>query len=141
MDLGRGAASLLTKKANLMAWSPDGKRIAFNSSFGGGVFVTDANGASERKLLLPTRAHPVGRRTERRWFLEGDGGLMLLPLDGDRKPVLYLKGTFFQPAFSPDSRWMAYVSEESGKDQVYVQSIPAGHGKWQISSKGGAQPI
>jgi len=65
---------------------------------------------------------------------------MLLPLDGDRKPVLYLKGTFFQPALSPDSRWMAYVSEESGKDEVYVQSIPAGHGKWQISSKGGAQP-
>ena len=63
-------------------------------------------------------------------------------MDGERKPVPYLHGDFneSQPQFSPDGRWMAYVSDESGSRQVYVQSFPTLGGQRQISAEGGAQP-
>jgi dipeptidyl aminopeptidase/acylaminoacyl peptidase len=68
--------------------------------------------------------------------------LWLLPQDGDRKPVLYL-GTQFDEQdgqFSPDGRWMAYRSNESGQQQIYVQTVPASGAKWRISAGGGTQP-
>jgi len=83
--------------------------------------------------------------------------VFLLPLTGDpgqagtgpqqagtegRKPVPFLQTQFLErhAQFSPDSRWMAYVSSESGRTEVYVQSFPAGGGKWQVSTTGGVQP-
>jgi eukaryotic-like serine/threonine-protein kinase len=72
---------------------------------------------------------------------EAGGKLWMLRLDGDRKPVPYLDGLLLQPTFSPDGRWMANVSAESGTHEVYVQSVPAGRSKWQISKSGGTQPV
>ena len=68
--------------------------------------------------------------------------LWLLPLEGDRKPIPYLQTPFNDTAgaFSPDGRWMAYDSDESGQNQIYVQTIPASGAKYQISSEGGTQP-
>jgi hypothetical protein len=65
-----------------------------------------------------------------------------LPLTGDRKPVSYLKDNFLKrhAQLSPDGHWMAYISNESGSYQVYVQSFPTGGGKWQVSTTGGVQP-
>ena len=62
--------------------------------------------------------------------------------DGDRKPVPYLRGDFneSQAQFSPDGRWLAYVSDESGTPQVYLQSFPTPGGQRQISADGGTQP-
>ena len=66
----------------------------------------------------------------------------MLPLDGDRKPQALLQTPFNerQGRFSPDGRWIAYVSDESGRNEVSVQSYPASGGKWQISTSGGVQP-
>jgi len=69
------------------------------------------------------------------------GSLRVVPMGGDHKPRLYLEGQFAQPMFSPDGRWMAYLSEESGRFEVYVQPVPTGHGKWQICTRGGTQPV
>jgi dipeptidyl aminopeptidase/acylaminoacyl peptidase len=68
--------------------------------------------------------------------------LWLLPLDGDRQPVPYLQtpANEMLGQFSPDGRWMAYASDESGRRQVYVQAIPANGDKRQISTTGGGQP-
>jgi hypothetical protein len=68
--------------------------------------------------------------------------LWLLPLDGDRKPIPYLQSPFNEATgqFSPDGRWMAYASNESGQPQIYVQAIPASGAKSQISTAGGDQP-
>ena len=68
--------------------------------------------------------------------------MWLLPLDGDRKPVPYLQTPFNEVAgqFSPNGRWMAYASNESGQPQIYVQPIPASGVKRQISTAGGDQP-
>ena len=67
----------------------------------------------------------------------------MLPLFGDKQPFPFLATEFseYQGRFSPDGRWVAYVSNESGEQEVYVQSFPASGGKWQISTDGGAQPV
>jgi len=68
--------------------------------------------------------------------------LLLLPMEGDRKPIPYLQTPFNEAdaQFSPDGKWMAYSSNESGSPQVYVQPIPTTGAKWQISAAGGDQP-
>jgi len=68
--------------------------------------------------------------------------LWIVPTSGDRKPFAFLSGSFNvgQGQFSPDGRWMAYGSDESGRPEVYVTPFPAGGTKWQISSAGGTSP-
>lgn len=68
--------------------------------------------------------------------------LWLLPLDGDRKPIPYLQSPSNEVlgSFSPNGRWMAYVSDESGPLQVYVQTIPPSGDQWQVSTAGGTGP-
>jgi Tol biopolymer transport system component len=68
--------------------------------------------------------------------------LWVLPLFGERKPYAFLQGGFNvgQGQFSPDGRWMAYSSDESGKPEVYVTRFPGGGTKWQISQAGGTSP-
>ena len=68
--------------------------------------------------------------------------LWLLPLGGDRKPVPIVQTPFteFQGALSPDGAWVAYTSDETGRAEVYVQTVPPSGGKWQISTSGGVQP-
>jgi serine/threonine-protein kinase len=63
-------------------------------------------------------------------------------MSGNRRPLTYLeRPSTYQLAFSADGRWIAYVSDQAGEYQVFVESYPAGHGKWQISMHGGAQPV
>jgi Tol biopolymer transport system component len=68
--------------------------------------------------------------------------IWVLPLDGDRKPFPLIQTEFneSQSQFSPDGRWVAYVSDETGGPQIYVQSFPKLTGKWQVSTDGGTQP-
>src|SRR5205814_1046544 len=63
-------------------------------------------------------------------------------LEGDRKPFPFLQTPFAETlaVFSPDGRWIAYRSDESGNDEVYVQTFPASGGKWPVSTKGGGDP-
>ena len=60
----------------------------------------------------------------------------------DRKPFAFVQTEFneFHGQLSPDSRWMAYTSDESGQHEVYVRAFPSGEGPWKISTKGGEQP-
>ena len=63
----------------------------------------------------------------------------MLPIEGDRKPQLFQKNAV-QPYFSPDGRWMAYTSEESGRGEIYVRSFQGPGGKTQVSTDGGEEP-
>jgi eukaryotic-like serine/threonine-protein kinase len=86
--------------------------------------------------------------TDGRFILYASSGsptgndLFVLPLDGDRKPIPFLKTQFFEGfgQFSPDGRWVAYQSDESGKYEVYVAAFPGPVRKWQISTAGGINP-
>src|ERR1700674_4395035 len=68
--------------------------------------------------------------------------LWLLPMDGDRKPIPFLQSPANETRgqFSPDSRWMAYQSDESSRNEIYVQHVPPNGMKFQISSMGGTDP-
>ena len=134
-------------------WSPDGTRIVFTSQREGkrDVYQKLSSGAGGEELLLTS---DIAKETQD-WSSDGryilyenndpktKTDLWVLPLFGNKQPFPFLATEFdeFQGRFSPDGRWMAFTSEESGKTEVYVQSFPAPGGKWQISTGGGGQPV
>jgi serine/threonine protein kinase len=134
-------------------WSRDGSRLAFRSNRppqGWGVYTVNASGAgSEELLFVPDRIVSLEDWSADGRFIvytaagkQSQSDLWLAPLFGDRRPRPFLETAFnkSQAQVSPDSRWIAYTSYESGKDEVYVQSFPEPGSKRQISSGGGVQP-
>ena len=167
-DFTRGVSTRLTFSPNAVettfdkgpVWAPDGTRIAFFSVRGAfyDLFEKPSSGTGNEVLLV----HSDSNKSPNDWshdgrfllYSENNGktseDLMVLPLEGnDRKPVPLLNTAFgeAQGSFSPDTRWFAYISNESGRFEVYVQpftypgsgSAPA-VGKWQISRDGGTRP-
>jgi Tol biopolymer transport system component len=146
-------------------WTPDGKHIVFRWQHPGGNSIRwiRADGAGETQLLLDSkgemRPYSISPDGQRLAFAEvevdtGRPDLWTLPLDVSDpdhpkpgKPELFLRTQFGEgwPAFSPDGRWIAYASFESGRGEVYVRPFPgaaaSGSGKWQISTGGGTRPI
>jgi Tol biopolymer transport system component len=135
-------------------WSPDARRIAFASDRGGsvGIYVTAADGGGKEEQLLslqePARPIPTDWSHDGRALLYSAASpktasdLLMLPLDGERKALPIVNGAFNESdgRFSPDVRYVAYVSDESGRNEVYVQTFPPAEGKWQISAGGGTRP-
>jgi len=160
-DLARGVFSRLTPgdthDYSGAAVSPDG-RVAFTYTPGGAlgdIYVKLASGAGAPELLVKsaTIKHPNHWSLDGRFLIYDDHtaqqqDLWIVPMAGDRKPIPFLvtpaDETFGQ--FSPDTKWIAYSSDESGRREVYVQGfvpdhVPAaGIGKWQISAAGGDKP-
>jgi eukaryotic-like serine/threonine-protein kinase len=133
-------------------WTPDGKRIAFESNKEGpsNVFwqLADGSGGLERLTTSEDNDNP------RSWSPDGQllafsehtiaagFDLWILRL-GDRKAQPLLRTPFNEsaPRFSHDGRWLAYASDESGRNEIYVQPYPGPGGKWQISTEGGREPV
>ena len=145
-----------TGTANGPLWSPDVRFIAFRT-VGEGMSVTRSNGAGKPQPLTqsknaqyPWSFTPDGKRLA---FNEQDSktsfDLWTVPLESDSaglragKPEVFLQTPAEEryPSFSPDGRWMAYVSDESGTFQVYVRAFPDKGGKWQVSNTGGTYPM
>lgn len=152
MDVARGVPSRFTFRPGVSMdaiWSPDGTSLIFGADFKS-IYRKPVNGTGNEEPLLnggindrPLDWSPDGRFIVYQTFRSETGyDLFLLPVQGDPKPIPYLETPFNEgnAQFSPDGRWMAYASNESGHAQVYVQAIPAGGAKWQISSAGGDQP-
>lgn len=74
-------------------------------------------------------------------FAESFADLSLLSMDGERTPTPFLHTEFLEayPRFSPDGRWISYESNESGQFEVYIRPFPRSEGKWQVSTRGGAE--
>jgi Tol biopolymer transport system component len=135
-------------------WSPDGKRIAFLSTRSGGFTIllksVDGTGAEESLFFdkdhfaTPESWSPNGRFVSLR-FLTADRGfdILIVPLEGDRKPRPFGQTEFNEAGgrFSPNGHWIAYVSNESGRNEVYVQPFPGPGAKWQVSTEGGSAPV
>jgi eukaryotic-like serine/threonine-protein kinase len=163
LDLGLGTSGQFafgSASNHFPVWSPDGSRIVFSSNPDGAfdLYQEPANRAKDAELLLKTGEDKYATS----W--SPDGRLLLytqlnpktkrdiwaLPLDGDKKPLPFLVTPLNEgnPRFSPDGRWVAYESDESGNYEIYVRSfsmnaartaVEAG-GKWQVSKGCGIDP-
>lgn len=109
-----------------------------------GIWVTQADGTGKPQLLLKTIGHHIGVSPDGRYVAfesrEGDRrSIGLLDVNKPEKAEELITGssTYGWPQFSPDGRWLAYISNETGREEVYVQSFPPGGGKWQVSRNGG----
>jgi Tol biopolymer transport system component len=157
-DLARGVGARLTFSSSINrgpTWSPDGKSIAFVSNQNGLTHIyqkaSDGTGSTlplvvdnvpesypsfssdGRYLVFERLATTSGAHTE----------IWALPLSGDRKPFPVLQNQeydVFQPSLSPDSKWLAYTSLESGRREIYVVPFRQGSGKWLVSPDGGYWP-
>ena len=139
-------------------WTPDGKRVAFTSVKPGAfpnVFWKPADGTGTEEQLTTGNNpkftgswSPDGKTLAFSAFgSEGDtstgNDILVLSLEGDYQPRPFLRTTFseYGPEFSPDGHWLAYVSNESGRNEVYVQPFPGPGAKQQISTEGGTSPV
>ncbi len=164
-DLARGTLTRSTAEGSFqcLAWAPDGKRVAFGFKPAGGrglfsVFCQNADGSAPPERLtgetrlqmeLPTSFSPDGSLTlvqvmdytdtspaNTRW------DIFVLPLVGEKqmRPFLKTRAKEELARFSPDGRWVAYRSDESGQLEIFVQPFPGPGPKWQISTEGGSEP-
>ena len=155
-QLDRGPFSRLTFSGQdrRPAWSPDGGQVAFirDSLSGSSVYarVTDGSTPDRRLVRLDRPVQEVTWSPDGRWLVlrtddaaRGAGDLVGVRTSGDTTPVPLLASGFTElhPAVSPDGRWLAYTSNESGANEVYVRPFSAGNGaRWQVSNGGGLEP-
>jgi serine/threonine-protein kinase len=154
-DVDRGTFFRLTMDGHNMApvWSPDGKRIAYASNRGQsfGIYMKAADGSGVEEKVIdsennqgPESWSPDGNMISfGEWKADDAGDIMIVRLDGDRKAQPFHRTRFseFFSAFSPNGRWIAYTSDESGRYEVYVRPFPGPGGQWQISTQGGEEPV
>ena len=153
-DLKRGVASRLTfGDANEIfpVWSPDGLRIAYSVRSRGAfeVWARSADGTGEADSVYAVDTHTGamdwshdGRTLIVTSFPGGNPDVSAVPLDG-QGPARGIVGTRFSETggrLSPDGRWLVYMSDESGRMEVYVRAYPGPGGRWQVSTDGGSEP-
>jgi len=158
-NLERDAMLRLTFTAgdNDPVWSPDGRYVAYDSAQTGIFWVrSDGSGLPQRltrsgHIVFPYSFSPDGKRLAYSELNPQTGfDIWILPLEGDDRdhlkvgtPEPFLRTTANErdPAISPDGRWLAYSSDESGTFEVYAQPFPGPASKWRVSTQGGRLPI
>jgi DNA-binding winged helix-turn-helix (wHTH) protein len=162
-DMERNTMTRLTfgHQAWFPVWSPDGKHIAYMASEHGdapNLYYVRADGAGEAVRLtesknrqIPYSFSPDGKRLAYFEFdRQSQTDIWMLPLEeltsdhpkaGKPEPFLVTPFDERAPMISPDGRWLAYESNQSGRREIYVQGYPGPGGKWQISTEGGDRPI
>jgi DNA-binding winged helix-turn-helix (wHTH) protein/Tol biopolymer transport system component len=133
-------------------WSPDGQRIVWTSTRNGrfDLYEKAVDGTGKDLPLLQSAEpkFPLDWSRDGRYLLyrqidpRTNHDIFVLPMQGERKPIAYLQTPAIENggAFSPDGKWIAYNSDESGRVEVYVERFPTHGGKRQISLAGGAGP-
>jgi len=152
-DLKRNTSSRLTfdpTDESNPAWSHDGSQIVFTSTQTGNrdIYEKASSGLGTSQLVFASKDQ---QKSVDDWSPDdryvvydttSPGSLWILPLFGDRKPFLFVQGSTEarEARFSPNGRYIAYTSNETGSYEVYVRTFPDPTSKWQVSSGGGAHP-
>jgi Tol biopolymer transport system component len=149
-ELVRGTMTRLTfdlSGPQAPVWSPDGKQILFSSTraLGFQIYLKNADGSGSEQEVAE-----LGTITGNPWDWSRDGKYVLFRKVNElwylswpervAKPLLQAKWTVGSAQISPDARWMAYASNETGNMEIYVSPFLSGNGKWQVSSAGGQEP-
>jgi eukaryotic-like serine/threonine-protein kinase len=154
------SASTTNANQSGAVWTPDGKTIFYSTVSKGTVQIYSkaADGSSAERLVLDSgdaTAHPRSVSPDGRYLVyerrmnqnENGDNIWVLPLSnggkpGEAKPFPIVQDAFDKraPTISPDGKWLAYQSNESGRPEIYITAFPAGGAKWQVSSNGGATP-
>jgi Tol biopolymer transport system component len=148
---GRGATTRLTFEPSFHSapiWSPNGKEILFGSNrkLGFQLYLKNADGSGAEEVVADLGVetqlnawdwsrdgkHILVRKVNELWYVSWPGRVV--------KPLLQTKWTVRNAQFSPDGRWMAYASNETGRMEIYVVPFPTASGRWQVSSAGGQEP-
>ena len=163
-DLARGIKTRLTFSSGINAdvsWMPDGKNVSFLSNQDGRfhIYTKAADGTGDSTPLFIDDAaeffpswsadgryvafqRSTGARVQSAYG-PASGEIWAMPLFGERKPFPVVQNGQFvaiRPALSPDAKWLAYISDESGQQEIYLVPFPHGSGRWQVSSGGGNMP-
>jgi Tol biopolymer transport system component len=154
-NVGRPVLSRLTiepTEERSMIWAPDSRHLYFNSDAGPArnIFRRDSGGGSDREPVLvdstskdPMAVSPDGRYLVYRATASGTGNdIMVMPLDGQGKPAPFVRTRFNENygRLSPDGKWLAYVSDESGQREVYITAFPVPGDKVRVTTDGGDFP-
>jgi eukaryotic-like serine/threonine-protein kinase len=157
LDIARGVRTRLTfgpVQNSYPIWSPDGKSVAYISGRNGrsSIYRKRSDGSGDEELLLSDDQQLITNDWSRDGkyiiYSKGTSGgtwqLWALPLRGDSKPLMIVPHAAFSlgasGSLSPDGKWIAYASDESGNVESYVAAFGGGQGKWQVSSNGGTRP-
>jgi serine/threonine-protein kinase len=158
-DVARGTTTRLTfeKTNGNPVWAADGKRLVYRSSTSitnpnGTLASVAADGSAQPVTLMgegvnpsPTSVSPDGKLVigvRSPGQARSGNDIWVLPLEGEAKPQPFLDKRFTRGdlQFSPDGKWVAYESNESGRNEIYVVPYPGPGGKSQVSTDGGTQP-
>ena len=153
--LERGTLSRLTVEGSNEApiWTPDGTRVVFASGRPGSPdrdiywAPADRSGDAEPLLIRDHAQYPYSWSRDARLLAFSEThpttgrDIWVLPIDGEPQPFLVTSFDERAPTFSPDGRWLAYVSNESRREEVYVQAYPGPGPRVQISVNGGREPV
>jgi Tol biopolymer transport system component len=157
-DIARGATTRLTLEGDNhgVVWMPDSKRIAFARQHGGVAQIlaqsTDGTGRVDVLVKAGSGSEFLSSGSpDGNLLLASQGGrttgldveLLAVGKDSDdaRRPLIHSPFDEYEATFSPDGRWIAYVSNESGRPEVYLQPYPAMDSRQQISTDGGIEPV
>ena len=153
-DITRGTESPLTGegRATSPTWTPDGKRLVFGWWKSGqpNLHWQPSDGSSPMERLAASEYfQTAGSLTPDgatlafvEWHPDTSHDILLLDLKSRRvTPFLNARSYEAYPVFSPDGRWLAYSSDESGREEVYVRPFPNPGGKWKLSLEGGTEPL
>ena len=126
-------------------WAPDGNRVVFwsNRVTSRGLFLMPADGSGEAEQLTTGRYNPGSWSPDGKSLaVRGSGDIWLLSMEGDRAPQPIVQTNFDEgpPIFSPNGQWLAYASDESGRNEIYIRPFPGPGRRWQVSTDGGTIP-